>query len=105
MHNSFIYYRHGGYFLTTVTDSLSTKAKNGSSQALIGDGGTQVKFEIPQNGGSVNSMQMAELGTKKEPMSLSDTDSKSNTPDRTRTCDLRFRKPTLYPAELRALQL
>jgi hypothetical protein len=26
-----------------------------------------------------------------------------NAPDRTRTCDLRFRKPMLYPAELRAL--
>ena len=24
-----------------------------------------------------------------------------STPDRTRTCDLRFRKPTLYPPELR----
>jgi hypothetical protein len=23
-------------------------------------------------------------------------------PDRIRTCDLRFRRPTLYPAELRA---
>ena len=27
-----------------------------------------------------------------------------NAPDRTRTCDLRFRKPMLYPAELRALR-
>jgi hypothetical protein len=26
-------------------------------------------------------------------------------PDRIRTCDLRFRRPTLYPAELRALGL
>ena len=26
-----------------------------------------------------------------------------NTPGRIRTCDLRFRKPTLYPTELRAL--
>src|SRR3954464_4291761 len=25
-----------------------------------------------------------------------------NAPDRIRTCDLRFRRPTLYPAELRA---
>ena len=25
-----------------------------------------------------------------------------NGPDRIRTCDLRFRRPTLYPAELRA---
>ena len=29
-------------------------------------------------------------------------DSSRTTPDRTRTCDLRFRKPMLYPAELRA---
>ncbi len=28
---------------------------------------------------------------------------RSNAPDRIRTCDLRFRRPTLYPAELRAL--
>ena len=27
----------------------------------------------------------------------------SGTPDRVRTCDLRFRKASLYPAELRAL--
>src|SRR5438552_741094 len=26
----------------------------------------------------------------------------SHAPDRIRTCDLRFRRPTLYPAELRA---
>ncbi len=26
-------------------------------------------------------------------------------PDRIRTCDLRFRKPSLYPAELRALHM
>src|SRR5213596_3780676 len=31
-----------------------------------------------------------------------DADS-SNAPDRIRTCDLRFRRPTLYPTELRAL--
>ncbi len=30
---------------------------------------------------------------------------KSNAPDRIRTCDLRFRRPTLYPTELRALGL
>lgn len=27
----------------------------------------------------------------------------SGAPDRIRTCDLRLRRPTLYPAELRAL--
>ena len=27
---------------------------------------------------------------------------KLSAPDRIRTCDLRFRRPTLYPAELRA---
>ena len=27
----------------------------------------------------------------------------TSAPDRIRTCDLRFRRPTLYPAELRAL--
>jgi hypothetical protein len=29
------------------------------------------------------------------------TDSKTGDPGMTRTCDLRFRKPSLYPAELR----
>ena len=28
-----------------------------------------------------------------------------NAPDRIRTCDLRFRRPTLYPTELQALGL
>lgn len=27
----------------------------------------------------------------------------TNAPDKTRTCDLRFRRPTLYPIELQAL--
>jgi hypothetical protein len=31
-----------------------------------------------------------------------DAGQKRNAPDRIRTCDLRFRRPTLYPAELRA---
>ncbi len=65
---------------------------------------SQGKSGIMQNGGSVNSIQMANLGTKKEPMSPTDTGSKTNTPERTRTSDLRFRKPMLYPAELRAQQ-
>ena len=29
----------------------------------------------------------------------------ANAPGRTRTCDLRFRKPPLYPTELRALYI
>ena len=33
------------------------------------------------------------------------TNEKTNTPGRIRTCDLRFRRPLLYPAELRALDV
>ena len=36
---------------------------------------------------------LANLGAKKEPMSPTDTGSKTITPERTRTSDLRFRKP------------
>ncbi len=49
------------------------------------------------------SLKSGQLDTKKEPMSSTDTASKSNTPGRTRTCDLRIRNPLLCPAELRAL--
>ena len=46
--------------------------------------------------------------TSANPNELTNPDNESRTafvttPGRTRTCDLRFRKPMLYPAELRAL--
>ena len=56
-----------------------------------------------KHGPSHNSLQPVGLGTKKEPMSSTDTGSKLITPGRTRTCGLRIRNPLLYPAELRAL--
>ena len=67
-----------------------------------GFGGEQNKTRCEQNSGNVKPLQTTHLGTKKEPMSPTGTGSKSNTPGRIRTCDLRFRKPTLYLTELRA---
>ena len=67
--------------------------------------GTEDRTESPDNGDgntSHKSFDMNMLGTEKAPMSPTDIGSKSNTPDRIRTCDLRFRKPMLYPTELRA---
>ena len=51
------------------------------------------------------SLQASRLGTKKEPVSSPDSDSKNNAPDTIRTCNLRFRRPMLYPIELQALQV
>lgn len=83
---------------------LAKKADfEGNSMSLIGSGEVQNKTCCKQNSGNAKPFQMVGLGTKKGPMSSTDTDSKSTTPERTRTSDLRFRKPMLYPAELRAL--
>jgi len=64
--------------------------------------GTGKKSLNPNNSKSLKTLP---LGTKKEPMSSTDNGSKSNTPGRTRTCDLRIRNPLLYPPELRARNL
>ncbi len=74
-----------------------------NSMSSIGFGEGQNQTACEQNSGDVKPLQVAELGTKKEPLSPTDIGSKSNTPGRTRTCDLRIRNPLLYPAELRAL--
>jgi hypothetical protein len=50
----------------------------------------------------VNSLFSGGLDTSWLLMSLLVCSEFSNTPGRIRTCDLRFRKPTLYPTELRA---
>jgi len=75
---------------------------DGQRLSAIGSDAVQEQCNISQNRGEANPMQSAELGTKKEPMSSTDTGSKTTTPGRTRTCDLRIRNPLLYPAELRA---
>ena len=49
-------------------------------------------------------LQESHLDTDKTCMSLTYAEPNSNTPGRTRTCDLRIRNPLLYPTELRALQ-
>ena len=52
----------------------------------------------------IKSIQTTESDNIKQNMSEGDTKENSNTPGRIRTCDLRFRKPMLYPTELRALK-
>ena len=74
-----------------------------NSMSSIGFGEEQHKTRCEQNSGNVKPLQVAELGTKKERMSSTGTDSKSTTPEGTRTPNLRFRRPTLYPIELQAL--
>jgi len=82
---------------------LAKKADfDGQRLSAIGSDGVLEQRNISQNKGETNSLQSAELGTKKEPLSSTDIGSKSNTPGRIRTCDLRIRNPLLYPAELRA---
>ncbi len=77
---------------------------DGQSLSSIGSDAVQEQCNISQNKGEANPLQSAELGTKKEPMSSTDTGSNINTPGRTRTCDLRIRNPLLCPPELRALE-
>ncbi len=55
-----------------------------------------------QNHDTRKSLKSIPLGTKKEPMSSTDTGPKDTTPERARTPNLRFRRPTLYPIELQA---
>ncbi len=74
-----------------------------NSMSSIGFGEGQNQTACEQNSEDVKPLQTAELGIKKEPMSSTDTDSKSNTPEGIRTSNLRFRRPMLYPIELQAL--
>ncbi len=65
----------------------------------------QNQLDARQNRAEGKPLQMADLGTEREPMAPNDTGQESNTPGRIRTCDLRIRNPLLYPTELRALNL
>jgi hypothetical protein len=73
-----------------------------NSMSSIGFGEGQNNSGGEQNSLNYKPLQMADLGTKKEPLSSTDTGSKGNTPARTRTWDLRIRNPLLCPTELRA---
>ena len=89
-----------------LTNQLTKKSCSDSdSMSLVGSNPEQTKLSSGGNSRGHNSLNMADLGTKKEPMSTPDMDSKSTTPGRTRTCDLRFRKPMLYPPELLARRI
>ena len=79
---------------------LAKKADfNGNSMSLIGNTEVQGQCSVSQTNGESKALQMVELGTKKEPMSSTGIDSKTTAPDTIRTCNLRFRRPMLYPIE------
>ena len=63
------------------------------SMSLIGSEEGQQQSDTEQNSEEIKSLQMADLGTEKEPVSTNDINSKPNTPGRTQTCDLRIRNP------------
>ena len=87
----------------SLTNQLTKNAYfDGQHLSTIGSDEGPEQGNISQNTGEANPLQLSELGTKKEPMSSIDTDSKTNTPEGIRTSNLRFRRPTLYPIELRA---
>ncbi len=70
--------------------------------------GTEDKSETPGCGDISDrrkSLNKTALDTKREPLSVAVNDKDLTTPGRTRTFDLRFRKPMLYPAELRAPEI
>ena len=90
--------------LSNSTKALTKKSDfDCKSMSSIGFGEGQKQTGCEQNNNNPKPLQMVDLGTKKEPLSSTDIGSKTNTPGRTRTCDLRIRNPLLYPAELRAL--
>ncbi len=51
---------------------------------------------------SINALTAVLSWGREQAMSCFGVKKRGITPDRIRTCDLRFRKPTLYPTELRA---
>ncbi len=73
-----------------------------NSMSSIGSDEGQSQTGYEQNSGNVKPLQMADLGTKKEPLSSTGIGSIDNTPEGIRTPDLRIRNPLLYPTELRA---
>ena len=54
---------------------------------------TNKKLDTEQSVEKDKSLQMSDLGTETERMSLDGTGRKTNTPGRARTCDLRIRNP------------
>ena len=58
--------------------------------------------EVKQGGTDCNLLETAQLGSDLNDTPPGDIDEQGNTPERTRTSNLRFRRPTLYPIELQA---
>ena len=66
--------------------------------------GTGLMFRADVTGESVNSSLRKLKGRKAWHLAaLKYLSRTTNIPDRTRTCNLRLRRPTLYPIELRGL--
>ncbi len=66
-----------------------------NSMSLIGSDGGQEQCNISQNKGKAKPLQLAELGTTKEPMSSDDIDQKTTGPGRIRTYDQWIMSPLL----------
>jgi hypothetical protein len=80
-----------------VSDGVQLSS-SGDVKDLVGD-------KDGAGDGVSNPSDEADLDAAWQGVSPVGTPSKSNTPGRTRTCDLRIRNPLLYPTELRALFL
>ena len=67
-----------------------------NSMSLIGSDGVQEQRHISQNKDEARPLQMTDLGTKKDRLSLDDTGQKTNGRYRARTCDPLIKSQLLY---------
>jgi integrase len=96
----------------TGTDNLAPEALTNQltkkscfvSNCLSVNGNNEDAEKVHHNKsiGDGKCLQVGELGSKKESLAVVAIDSNKSAPEGIRTSDLRFRKPMLYPAELRA---
>ena len=95
--------RHGGSEKLTpkLTPQLTPTAFPVRNQLAADVNSLSIR---PERADNHKPLQGETLCTESRGLSPSVIDKKTNTPDRIRTCDLRFRKPMLYPTELRAQQ-
>ncbi|MHC4187763.1 MAG: hypothetical protein ACYSRQ_06175 [Planctomycetota bacterium] len=60
---------------------------------MFGSDRMQAQANVEPNADNAKAIQTSDLGTEETLMATDVTASKSNTPGRTRTCDLRIRNP------------
>ena len=107
-HNRTAVLKTGTDNLPTESDKISYRKLTGENyfdrnkRTLDGTARTTETDEVEQGSADCNLLETAQLGSDLHESSSGDIGMKTTTPDRTRTCDLRFRKPMLYPTELRA---